>query len=245
MLVHVFISLSFSLSLSLSLSTHTHTQISFEVFLAGYSATSKANGYPDDLPNTHEFRQCMYDFFIDLRGEKIFIGLNGFLRAYNLTMRYVRGLKMIEEVIEGILDLPLTEQCQSALMKMTYCSQCAGYKDELLPCQGLCMNTLRGCFVDYVDLIKPIQEMSNALAELNKVIERNFNPWNQITLLNSYFSRTATETQGDIVTIRQDVSSWFVSVCVCECDCVGRVTFCAASVLRLIVRSISMKKRKV
>ena len=166
-----------------------------------------ANGYPDTLPNTHEFRQCMYDFFIDLRGEKIFIELNGFLRAYNLTMRYVRALKMIENVIEGILDLPLTEQCQSALMKMTYCSQCAGYNGQLLPCQGLCMNTLRGCLVDYVDLIEPIQETSKALVELNRVMERDFNPWNRITILNSYFSRTATETQRDIVNIRQNVSS--------------------------------------
>ena len=122
-------------------------------------------------------------------------------------MRYVRALKMIENVIEGVLDLTLTEQCQSALMKMTYCSLCAGYNGQLLPCQSLCMNTLRGCLVDYIDLIKPIQETSNALIKLNWVMKHDFNPWNRITILNSYFSRTATEIQGDIVDISQNVSS--------------------------------------
>ena len=168
--------------------------------------TSNFLGNTDSLPNTDSFRQCFYNFFLDLRGEKIATELHGFLRAYNLTMRYTRALKMIENVIEGVLDLPLTEQCQGALMKMTYCSQCAGYNGNLLPCQGLCMNTLRGCLVDFADLVEPIQELTNALVELNRVMEHEHNPWDQLTTLNPYFIRTATDTQRDFSTIRQNVS---------------------------------------
>ncbi len=64
--------------------------------------------------------------------------------------------------------------------------------------------------MDFIDLIEPIQQTSDALVALNKVLEDN-NPWDQITILNSYFSRTATETQRGISTIRENVSS----LCVC------------------------------
>ena len=200
-------SVSKSLSLSLLLS-----QVSFEVFLAAYVVTGTYRGDVDPLPNTDSCRQCFYNFFLDLRGDKITTELNGFLRAYNLTMRYVRALKMIENVIEGILDLPLTDQCQSALMKMTYCSQCAGYNGNLLPCKGLCMNTLRGCLVDFADLVEPIQEASNALIELNRVLKYLYDPWIQMTRLNPHFIRTATDTQQGFTAIKENVSS--VGVCI-------------------------------
>ena len=192
------------------------SQVSLELFLASYVATSDALGDSDPLPNTKSFRQCFYNFFIDLRGERITTELNGFLRAYNLTMRYVRALKMIENVIEGILDLPLTDQCQSALMKMTYCSQCAGYNGDFLPCQGLCMNTLRGCLVDFADLVGPFQATSSALVEMNRILE-SYNPWDQITTLNPYFIRMATDTQRDFTNIRNNVSSECVRKgCICK-----------------------------
>ena len=114
---------------------------------------------------------------------------------------------MIENVIEGILDLPLTDQCQGALMKMTYCSQCAGYNGDLLPCQGLCMNSLRGCLVDFADLVEPIHETTEALIELNRVLNNVYNPWDQVTILNSYFLRIVTNTQRDFTSIKNDVSS--------------------------------------
>ena len=196
-----------SLSLSLSLShTHTHTQVSFEVFLAAYVVTSSFTGSNRPLPNTDAFRHCFYNFFLDLRGDDISTRLHGFLRAYNLTMRYVRALKMIENVIEGVLDLPLTDQCQSALTKMTYCSQCAGYNGDLLPCHGLCMNSLRGCLVDFADLVEPIREMTEALVELNRVLDNVYNPWDQMTLLNSHFIRTAVDTQRGFANIQTNVS---------------------------------------
>ena len=113
---------------------------------------------------------------------------------------------MVENIIEGILDLPLTDQCQSAVMKMTHCAHCAGYNGELLPCQGLCMNSMRGCLVDFPDLVEPIQEFTDAMVNLNNVLEQRYNPWDQITLLNSYFFSIVTDTRDNIVDIKNNVS---------------------------------------
>ena len=179
--------------------------MSFELFLAAYVVTSSVNGANNALPNTDAFRSCFYDYFLDLRGDAVYNQLNGLLRAYNLTMRFTRALKMVERVVEGILDLPLTEQCQNALMKMTYCSQCAGYSGSLQPCQGLCMNSLRGCLLDFADLVEPIKKVTEALVNMNRVLEIH-NPWVQITLLNPYFLTTVTETRVNYVDIRDGVS---------------------------------------
>ena len=123
---------------------------------------------------------------------------------------------MVEKVIEGILDLPLTEQCQNALMKMTYCSQCAGYDSvELLPCQGLCLNSLRGCLVDFADLEGPIREFTDALTNLNSHLTEPYSPWVQITQLDPYFFGIVTATQTDYATINENVCC----VCVCVCVC--------------------------
>ena len=188
------------------------------MFLAAYVVTSQIQGV-GSLPDTEAFRSCFFNYFLELRGEKIYNKLNGFLRAYNLTMRYMRALKMVERVIEGIFELPLTKQCESALMKMTYCSQCAGYNGDLLPCKGLCLNILRGCLVDFADLVEPIREFTTAIVNLKNQLNHPFNPWDQITLLNSYFFITVTETQQSFNDIRESVSCLAVCCCMLQLVC--------------------------
>lgn len=175
------------------------------MFLAAYVVTTESFGIGSSLPDTEAFRSCFFNFFLNLRGEKVYNKLNGLLRAYNLTMRYVRALKMVERVIEGVLDLPLSTQCESALMKMTYCSQCAGYNGAVLPCKGLCLNILRGCLVDLAELVEPVREFTTAIVNLKNQLNHPYNPWDQITLLNSYFFTTVTETQQSINDIKENV----------------------------------------
>ena len=160
--------------------------MSFEVFYAGYHVSAQVNGV---LPSSdlESLRSCLFDYFLETRGVSVANRLHVFLRAYSRLMRYVRALKLMDVVIEGVLDLPLTKQCQDALTKMTHCSQCAGYTADLLPCQGLCHNNLRGCLVDISDLVKPIREFTDAMVTMNNQLNISYNPWDQITLLRSYF----------------------------------------------------------
>lgn len=112
---------------------------------------------------------------------------------------------MLENVIEGVLDLPLSDQCQSAIMKMTHCSQCAGYSSSLLPCQGLCLNSLRGCLIDLADLVGPVRDFTAALVRLKDNLDSRYDPWVQITLLNPHFLGIVTGTQRDFQDINENV----------------------------------------
>ena len=102
---------------------------------------------------------------------------------------------MMDMVIEGVLDLPLTSQCQDALAKMSYCSQCAGYSSDISPCKSLCVNTMRGCLVDLINLVPPFREATVALVRVKNLLEYRYNIWDQIALLNSYFFTTVTQAQ--------------------------------------------------
>ena len=182
-------------------------QVSYEMFVAAYVVSDSLSTSPSVLPNTEAFRACFFDYFVELQGDAVLTKLNGFLRTYNRTMRYIRALKMIDMVIEGILDLPLTHQCQDALMKMTYCSQCAGYNGDLLPCKGLCLNSLRGCLIDFADLVVPVREASEALVRLKKELSSttSSNQWDQITVLSPYFFEIVGTTRDAFTEIKQTV----------------------------------------
>lgn len=41
-------------------------------------------------------------------------------------------------------------ECHDALMKMSYCPKCLGFKERSKPCSGYCLNVLRGCLTRYV-----------------------------------------------------------------------------------------------
>lgn len=101
-------------------------------------------------------------------------------------MRYFRALRVMEKVVDGVMSRQnLTEQCKVSLMRMTECARCAGLTSSAKSCQGMCLNTLRGCLLDLGDLVEPMQVFSQALVGMkNRVLV--FNPFNQITLVQSY-----------------------------------------------------------
>ena len=128
--------------------------------------------------------------------------LNGFQRAYNHSLHYFRALRVVDRVVDAVLALGLSKQCQASLMRMTRCGQCAGI--SALPCNSLCLNTLRGCLVDLGDLVEPIQEFSQALIRMEEQA-RNYELYDQITLLSSYFFQAVSDTSTDFFTIVAEV----------------------------------------
>ncbi|XP_047105732.1 division abnormally delayed protein-like [Schistocerca piceifrons] len=40
-------------------------------------------------------------------------------------------------------------RCQSALLRMSYCSRCSGLSAQAKPCSGLCLNVVRGCLTQH------------------------------------------------------------------------------------------------
>ena len=165
-------------------------QIFFEVFLAAY-VSNPATGTTENLPNTDAFRACFYDYFLELKGEQVATWYKGFTRSFNRTMYYFRALRTADAVLESLLSHRLTNSCRTALMKMSHCAQCAGYESTTY-CQGMCVNSLRGCLIDLGDLAGPFREFSDAVIRMRNSLEDVYSPWDQFNILESNFFTMVT-----------------------------------------------------
>ena len=158
------------------------SQIMFEVYLASFKIRVRTN----NLPLSDEgFQNCFYNYFLELHGEDLGNWLGGFQRSYNLTLRYFRALHAMDKVINLIMEYSLSEQCNVALMKMTHCAHCAGHPKSIKSCNGLCLNTMRGCLAGLLDLVEPIRPFTESLIAMKDKVQ-TFSPYTQITLLNTY-----------------------------------------------------------
>ncbi|EHH52042.1 hypothetical protein EGM_12409 [Macaca fascicularis] len=57
---------------------------------------------------------------------------------------FVQGLETGRNVVSEALKVPLSEGCSQALMRLIGCPLCRGVP-SLMPCQGFCLNVVRGC----------------------------------------------------------------------------------------------------
>ncbi len=176
------------------------SQMFFNVFL------SVLIHHPDSIPVTAEFRQCFYYFFIRNTRNQINIRLSGLQRSYTRTLRYFRALRVVDRVVEAVLQLRLSSECRKSLLQMTHCAHCAGLPGNSQTCSGLCLNTLRGCLMDLGDLVEPIRDFSRALnAMKNEVTQFNF--YNQVTFVSSYIFTLIRDTTSNFRNILTEVSS--------------------------------------
>ncbi|XP_055148549.1 glypican-2 [Symphalangus syndactylus] len=57
---------------------------------------------------------------------------------------FVQGLETGRNVVSEALKVPVSEGCSQALMRLIGCPLCRGVP-SLMPCQGFCLNVVRGC----------------------------------------------------------------------------------------------------
>lgn len=144
--------------------------------------------YPNPPVPGGDFHHCVSNIILERIGDNIQNMFINFQRPYNMTLRYLRALRVVDRVVDAVFQHKLSDQCWRALMRMTHCASCAGYSRHTQICNGLCLNTFRGCLLDLGDLVAPIQQFSQALVSMkNTVITSSI--YNQITLLgaNAFF----------------------------------------------------------
>ena len=176
-------------------------EVFFKLFLAAYLA----HPFTESLPETESFQQCFYNYFLNEKGVDVNNYYRGFTRSYNLTMQYLRALRTGDVVLEDVLGQTLSRQCKDSLMRVSYCSACAGYESPG-PCHGNCLNTMRGCLVDLSDLSEPFQQFSEALLRMKNNIETLYNPWTQFSLLQVDYLDMVQSTFDSVTQITDDVS---------------------------------------
>lgn len=177
----------------------------FEVFL------SVLRGHPN-LDRSHyrfddrSFSQCLYDYNVARMGEKLNNQFVSLTRSFNRTLYYFRALDTAEELVRLVSDLQMTPQCQQAVMRTTYCAQCGGQSANVQPCRDLCLNAIRGCVVDYTDVVEPYVKFIEAAIRMKEHLEATANPFTHISQFTFNFLLEANDIIVKIVTINEQVS---------------------------------------
>lgn len=95
-------------------------------------------------------------------------------RAFIGARTFHQGLVVGREVISTVSKLDVTQSCVKAVAKLLWCPYCQGFM-RLKPCQGFCLNVMKGCLVEYYEL----HEVWNTYIDwLTKLAERLEGPFN-------------------------------------------------------------------
>lgn len=77
------------------------------------------------------------------------------------------GLALAEglEVLNATEQIILSKECVKALVRMVYCSHCQGLT-LIKPCDGFCLNVMRGCLASVSELDQPWRRYTTLLEQL-------------------------------------------------------------------------------
>ena len=162
----------------------------YQVFFNLYMVAYRAFAFTTIPPDTPEFRNCTYRYFLATQGPSVQSYYNVFSRPFDALLSYLLALNT-SDVVLGSIGSPLfTRGCNVSLARMLACPYCAGYGGSGLgaePCQGMCLNTFRGCLVDFAELAEPLSKFVSTMATFASALKTDYSPWDQITLLENKF----------------------------------------------------------
>ncbi|XP_008282640.1 glypican-1b [Stegastes partitus] len=72
-------------------------------------------------------------------------------RTFVAARSFVQGLVISGEVVRKVSQVPLSQECMRAMMRMTYCPHCRGMASAR-PCANYCSNVMKGCLANQADL---------------------------------------------------------------------------------------------
>lgn len=72
-------------------------------------------------------------------------------RTFVAARSFAQGLVISGEVVRKVSQVPLSQECMRAMMKMTYCPHCRGMASAR-PCASYCSNVMKGCLANQADL---------------------------------------------------------------------------------------------
>ncbi|XP_062988324.1 glypican-5-like isoform X2 [Elgaria multicarinata webbii] len=91
-------------------------------------------------------------------------------KSLRASRTFNQALSMGIEVLNATEHATLTKECSRALVKMQYCPHCQGLT-LIRPCEGYCLNVMRGCFASVSELdaqwreyIYTLEHLTNEMA---------------------------------------------------------------------------------
>uniref|UniRef100_A0A8C8RWQ8 Glypican 2 n=1 Tax=Pelusios castaneus TaxID=367368 RepID=A0A8C8RWQ8_9SAUR len=95
-------------------------------------------------------------------------------RAFVAARAFVQGLATGRDVVTKAAKMPPSSECLRAAMRMSHCPLCRGIP-ALKPCNGFCLNVMKGCLAHPADLDAEWNRFIDALIQVAERLEGPFN----------------------------------------------------------------------
>ncbi|KAM4629538.1 glypican-1 isoform 2-T2 [Polymixia lowei] len=86
-------------------------------------------------------------------------------RAFVMARSFVQGFTVGGEVVRKVSQVPLSQECVKALMKLVYCPHCRGLA-SVKPCPNYCSNVMKGCLANQADLDAEWQNLIDTMLQV-------------------------------------------------------------------------------
>ncbi|XP_011141588.1 division abnormally delayed protein isoform X2 [Harpegnathos saltator] len=130
----------------------------------------------DQQEFTNKFKACLHEAMADIQPfldipQDISLAVSKSLEATRVLVQALTLGKTVLEKTDSVLFGPGTrspqqEACNAAMLRMTYCPRCKGFGNAVMPCNGFCINVMRGC------LTEPASELDLAWSGYVETVER-------------------------------------------------------------------------
>lgn len=88
-------------------------------------------------------------------------------RTFLAARAFLQGLYTSREVVGKVLQVPLSQKCIEALMRMNYCPHCRGIPTAK-PCANYCSNVMKGCLANQADLHTEWSHLADTLIDVGE-----------------------------------------------------------------------------
>ncbi|CAG5896751.1 unnamed protein product [Menidia menidia] len=86
-------------------------------------------------------------------------------RTFVAARSFIQGLAIGGEVVRKVSQVPLSQECMRAMMRMTYCPHCRGMPSAK-PCSNYCSNVMKGCLANQADLNSEWRNLAEAMVDV-------------------------------------------------------------------------------
>ncbi|XP_014472821.1 PREDICTED: division abnormally delayed protein isoform X2 [Dinoponera quadriceps] len=130
----------------------------------------------DQQEFANKFQACLLEAVGDIQPfgdipQEISLAVSKSLEATRVLVQALTLGKTVLERTDSVLfgpgaRSPQQEACNVAMLRMTYCPKCKGFGNAVMPCNGFCINVMRGC------LTEPASELDLAWSGYVETVER-------------------------------------------------------------------------
>lgn len=128
--------------------------------------------------------------------------LTDFLNKKLLPIQqFLRGLQNIGRVLDVVDNVDLSNECSSALVKMSYCSLCDGYSD-VKPCARYCDNILSSCLEPYNHIEVQWSSFIKKLGKFNRLLANSLDAFHMFKTFQELVSESISHASHSKVSTK-------------------------------------------